>query len=65
MLYTVPTTNPGVYSVRKYMECGIFNMDCLKKVPAHLIHGGGVLWFEKLPVVSEVNAGCHSYMSYK
>ena len=61
------TTNPdrrgAVHGIwRKFMECGILNVDCLKKFPAHYVEGvfspaDMMKLFEKLLIVSEVNAG--------
>ena len=61
------TTNPNrrgaVHGIwRKFMECGILNVDCLKKFPAHYVEGvfspaDMMKLFEKLLIVSEVNAG--------
>ena len=61
------TTNPNrrgaVHGIwRKFMECGILNVDCLKKFPAHYVEdvfspADMMKLFEKLLIVSEVNAG--------
>lgn len=60
------TTNPnqkGVHGIwRKFMECGILNVDCLKKFPAHYVEGvfspaDMMKLFEKPLIVSEVSAG--------
>ena len=61
------TTNPkkqgAVHGIwRKFMECGILNVDCLKKFPANYAEGvfspaDMMKLFEKLLIVSEVSDG--------